>query len=225
MDDHEPETSSRGMFAAVLATAEKVIRRARCENLRARIRLLRLTADGRVRVGKGCHIDPAARIDLSWGGSIQLGNWCCLCHGALLAPYGGKITFGDRVYIGPYCVVYGHGDLTVGKYTMIAAHTVIIPANHAFDRLDQPICDQPVTRLGVEIGEDCWIASGVRILDGVRIGNGCVVGAGAVVTRSLPDYSIAVGVPAKVLRSRRAGESPEQALVAVGASHGLSTAP
>jgi len=205
-----------------MTTAMRIVRRCLrrpanfCSRYRAKVRLLWLRADPRLRLGPDQQIDPAARFDLSWGGSLQTGQYCCFCHGALIAPYGGKITFGDRVYVGPYCVIYGHGDLTVGRNTMIAAHTVIIPANHAFDRLDQPICEQPVTRVGVEIGEDVWIASGVRILDGVRIGKGCVIGAGAVVTRSLPDYSVAVGVPAKVIKTRRPTEPAQQALAAVG---------
>ena len=68
--------------------------------------------------------------------------------------------------------------------------------------LRKPIGQQPETRQGIEIGDDVWIATGCRILDGVKIGRGCVVGAGAVVTQSLPDYSIAVGVPARIVGNR-----------------------
>jgi acetyltransferase-like isoleucine patch superfamily enzyme len=65
-----------------------------------------------------------------------------------------------------------------------------------------PIAQQGITRQGIVIGEDVWIGCGARILDGVQIGNGAVIGAGAVVTRSVPDYCIAVGVPAKVVGRR-----------------------
>ena len=61
------------------------------------------------------------------------------------------------------------------------------------------------------IEDDCWIGSGVRILDGVTIGHGSIVGAGAVVTKSIPPYSIAVGVPAKVVSQRK--QEPQVSVV------------
>lgn len=125
-----------------------------------------------------------------------------ILDGAILAPYGGSVRLGESVFVGPYCVLYGHGGLTIGKNSLIAAHTVIIPSNHGFADRDSPIATQPATSVGIHIGEDVWLGAGVRVLDGVTIGRGCVVAAGAVVTKSLPDYAIAVGVPARVIRYR-----------------------
>jgi acetyltransferase-like isoleucine patch superfamily enzyme len=85
---------------------------------------------------------------------------------------------------------------------MIATHTVIIPANDSFSGR-VPVKSQPLTKVGISIGDDVWIGCGVTVLDGVKIGDGCVVGAGAVVTRTLPNYSLAVGVPARVIRIRQ----------------------
>ena len=56
---------------------------------------------------------------------------------------------------------------------------------------------------GITIGNDVWIGVGVRIVDGVRIGNGVVIGAGSVVLRDIPDESIAAGVPARIIGSRK----------------------
>jgi acetyltransferase-like isoleucine patch superfamily enzyme len=86
---------------------------------------------------------------------------------------------------------------------MIGAHTVMIPANHGFARIDVPMNTQPLTREGIDVGEDVWIGAGCQVLDGVRIGKGAVIGAGSVVTRDIDAYAIAVGVPATVVRSRR----------------------
>lgn len=55
---------------------------------------------------------------------------------------------------------------------------------------------------GIVIEDDCWLGTGVKILDGVTIGKGSVIGAGAVVTKNIPSYSVAVGVPAKVISKR-----------------------
>ncbi len=73
--------------------------------------------------------------------------------------------------------------------------------------MDDP--DRPVTEQGwrdvgpIEVGRNCWIGMSALILPGVRIGDGCVLGAGAVLTRDLDDYTVAVGNPARAIRSRR----------------------
>jgi acetyltransferase-like isoleucine patch superfamily enzyme len=125
-----------------------------------------------------------------------------LSDGVILATYGGMIEIGIGVYIGPYCVVYGHGGVAIGRNTMIGAHTVIVPANHGFGRTDVPMNVQPLTKEGITIGENVWIGSGCKILDGVQIGNGAVIGAGSVVTRSIEGHAIAVGSPARIVQSR-----------------------
>ncbi len=66
-----------------------------------------------------------------------------------------------------------------------------------------PISEQGFRGGPIEIGEDCWIGRGVIITGNVKIGRGCVIGANAVVTRDIPDYCVAVGVPAKVISNRR----------------------
>jgi acetyltransferase-like isoleucine patch superfamily enzyme len=99
-------------------------------------------------------------------------------------------------------VLYGHGGLNIGDNARIAAHVVIVPANHVFMEADVPIAHQGETRMGVTIGSDVWIGAGALILDGVTIGAGAVVGAGTVVTRDVPELTVVVGNPARVLRRR-----------------------
>jgi acetyltransferase-like isoleucine patch superfamily enzyme len=140
-----------------------------------------------------------------FGGSVRIFEGVTLSDGVIVATYGGTIELGPNVYIGPYCVLYGHGGLVIGRDTMVGAHTVIVPANHGFARLDVPMNRQPLTREGIHIGEDVWIGAGCQVLDGVRIGRGTVIGAGSVVTRDIDPYSVAVGIPAAVVRSRQVG--------------------
>ncbi|NJM72477.1 MAG: acyltransferase [Scytonema sp. RU_4_4] len=85
---------------------------------------------------------------------------------------------------------------------MIASHTGIYANNHNFADLTRPMKSQGVTSKGIVIENDCWLGTGVKVLDGVRIGCGSVIGAGAVVTKDIPPYSIAVGVPARVIAQR-----------------------
>ena len=98
--------------------------------------------------------------------------------------------------------VYRKAGLKIGDNVRIAAHVVIIPENHIYERSDLPIRYQGVSSLGVTIGSDVWIGSGAKVLDGVSIGDGCVIGANAVVVKDIPPFSVAVGAPARPIRSR-----------------------
>jgi len=143
------------------------------------------------------------------GGRVRVSEGVIISDGVIIAPYAGSIEIAANAYIGPYCVLYGHGGLTIGRNTMIGAHTIIVPANHGIARLDVPMGRQPLTKKGITIGEDVWIGAGCKILDGVRIGNGAVIGAGSVVTKDIDAHLIAFGVPAKVAGSRHASSDGE----------------
>ncbi|MBD1850080.1 acyltransferase [Cyanobacteria bacterium FACHB-502] len=149
-----------------------------------------------------------------WGNSksrIILRSRSRLDQGAHLQALGGCIEIGEMTYIGPYFCAAGPGDIKIGKYCMIASHASAYANNHIFSDPNALICSQGATCKGIVIEDDCWLGTGVRVLDGVTIGKGSVIGAGAVVTKSIPPYSIAVGVPAKVI-GRRGAESTEFAV-------------
>lgn len=115
----------------------------------------------------------------------------------------GKIKIGRNTEIGLNSVIYSSEYVEIGDYSLIAANCYIIDSNHGIAK-DQYIRNQKATVKGpVIIGEDVWLGAGVKVLSGVHIGNGAVIGAGAVVTSDIPDYAIAVGVPAKVVDYRR----------------------
>jgi acetyltransferase-like isoleucine patch superfamily enzyme len=138
--------------------------------------------------------------------------------GALLASYRGKISTGDDVSFNPG--VIGHGGGSIGSRTRIAARTLTISANHVFANPDLPIMGQGLTCKGITVGCDVWVGAHVVVLDGVTIGDRWVVGAGAVITKSLPPFSIAAGVPVKI--SGKRVQLPE-GQVAVDAHGEIST--
>ena len=158
---------------------------------------------GNVTLGRRTFIAAGAELVAGRGEEIILGSGCMVHRGALLYPYGGRIVIGDNVGINPYCVIYGHGGVTIGNDVMIATGCVIIPANHNIGDPNVPMHSQGLTAKGIVIEDDVWLAARVTVLDGVRIGRGAVIGAGAVVTRDIPAHAIAVGVPARVVGSRR----------------------
>ncbi len=129
---------------------------------------------------------------------IYLGNGVCLDRGVDIRTAGSDcwIEIGDSSYLGPYVCMAGPGHIKIGKNCLIASHSGVYANNHR---------DYGLSREGIEIEDNCWIGSGVRILDGVTIGRGSVIGAGSVVTKSIPRDSIAVGVPAKVIKRSKNG--------------------
>lgn len=112
-----------------------------------------------------------------------------------------KVSLGNNSGIG----VRAHigGTTFIGDNVMMGRECIILTRNHAFDRTDIPMIAQGFQEeKPVYIGNDVWIGHRVTILPGSRIGDGVIIGAGAVVTGDIPPYTIAGGVPAKVLRKR-----------------------
>lgn len=126
-----------------------------------------------------------------------VGNNAFIGFGSLLTSP--RTSLGTNAYIGPYCVL---GEVAIGENVLIASGVSIIngPALHGIEAVDIPIREQPGRFTPIAIGADCWI--GERAVVMASLGRGCVVGAGAVVTRPLPDYAVAVGVPARIIRYR-----------------------
>jgi acetyltransferase-like isoleucine patch superfamily enzyme len=150
----------------------------------------------------GSHLDFQLGIRDGKAGRIIIGDHAWIEHGAVLCAFGGSIEIDRRVFIGPHAVVYGQGGVTIGEETLIAMHCCILSSEHAIPTRKGIIRHHPDTLLPTRIGRDVWLGAGVKVLGGVDIGDGCVVGAGAVVTRNLPQHSIAVGVPARIVATR-----------------------
>jgi carbonic anhydrase/acetyltransferase-like protein (isoleucine patch superfamily) len=158
-------------------------------------------------IGDGVIIDDDCCLDAKGcaTGEFEIGERTLVSRGCVLSAKDGSLTIGPRVNLGARCILYASTKLEIGADTMLAADCYIGGGRYnARGRLDIPISRQQLPRSGTVIGEDCWIGAGAVVVDGVRIGRGSVVGAGAVVTRSLPDYSIAAGIPARIIGSRQA---------------------
>jgi len=121
-----------------------------------------------------------------------------ISKGVVIKCYGGQVNISQNVFIGEYVIIYGHGGVEIGENSLISMHTCIISSNHTVPVKNIAIRSQPDRLLPVKIGSDVWIGAGVKVLGGVTIGNGCVIGAGAVVTKDIPAFAIATGIPAKV---------------------------
>ncbi len=162
-----------------------------------------------VNVDKSALISPDARINPR-GGKINIGKSTTIAPGAAIQ---GCVSLGDNTSVQYHSMLIGYtapdgenGSVVIGNNVRIAAYTVMIAANHNFSDLDKPICRQGLSYAPIRIENDVWIGSRVNIMAGVTIGTGSVIGAGAVVTHDIPPYSVAVGCPARVIKSRRAAD-------------------
>jgi len=131
-------------------------------------------------------------------GKVTINSNCKLSQGVVLKAYGGHINIGSNTFLGEYVTIYGHGGVAIGENTLIAMHACIVSSNHTVPGKNTLIRSESDILLPVMIGSDVWIGAGVKVLGGVTIGDGCVIGAGAVVTKDLPPYAIALGVPAQI---------------------------
>lgn len=114
-----------------------------------------------------------------------------------------NVAIGRRSSLNQGVLIDGYGGVTIGEGVRIAAYVCINTADHEFDNPDVFIMDQGYVVAPVVIEDDVWIGAGVKINKGVRIGRGCVIGSSSVVTKDIPPYSVAVGVPCQVIKSRK----------------------
>lgn len=159
-------------------------------------------------IGNGVHIFRGVRINAAGDNNhIRLEDGVALERNIDIGCLDStNISIGKETFIGSDVCITGPGDIRIGERCLIAAHCGIYANNHRFENIDQPIQSQGISRQGIFIDDDCWLGHAVTVLDGVTIGKGSVIGAGAVVTKDIPPYSVAVGVPAKVIKKRNIHE-------------------
>lgn len=165
---------------------------------------------GRIRFGDGVVVDDNCVLDAKGESAhgIAIGDGVVLGRNTILSCKGGSIEIGDNTNISANCMLLSETLLSIGKNVLVAGMTYIVAGgNHGIERTDIPIIRQPCTsKGGVRIEDNCWLGANVAVLDGVTIGRDSVIGAGAVVTESVPEFAIAVGVPARVVKLRKQAE-------------------
>lgn len=155
-------------------------------------------------IGKGVSIGGGGYIDCSAIDGVLLDDKVTLREGVWiqgrsgLNPPGDGLKIGQRTYIGPNAVFGIGGPISIGENVQAGAGLNIVAESHTADE-NKSFVSGHVARMGVSIGNRCWIGNNVVILDGVIIGDDCVIGAGSVVTKNLPMGSKAYGVPARIV--------------------------
>ncbi|OPY85895.1 MAG: putative acetyltransferase [Smithella sp. PtaU1.Bin162] len=140
---------------------------------------------------------------------LQLGENCLInSYGWIqcIKSYAGvehdpKLEIGDNTSIGHFTHIIACSHLKIGKNVMIADRVYISDNLHGFENVNMPVSSQPLKLPGpVTIEDEVWIGDGVSILPNVTIGRHSIIGSNSVVTKDIPPYCVAAGIPAKVIR-------------------------
>jgi acetyltransferase-like isoleucine patch superfamily enzyme len=160
---------------------------------------------GTLELGPSFNIRRSVEFRIGDGEIVRLGDGIGIDSYTILEPHTsdtapGFIEIGANSFISSFCHFSGDGGITIGPNVGIGAFTRIAASTHHYGT-DGSILAQPKTCRGITIGEGVWLASHVAVLDGVTIGDHAVIGAGSVVRTSIPPRSVAVGAPARVVKT------------------------
>jgi acetyltransferase-like isoleucine patch superfamily enzyme len=137
-------------------------------------------------------------------GRMEIGRWVHIGDGNAIRCHEGSLRIGDKAVFGRQNVVNCYLDIELGEAALVADWVYICDFDHVTADITVPIKDQGIDKSPVRIGPDTWLCTKVTVTKGSRIGRGCVIGAHAVVRGDVADYAVAAGMPAKVVRDRRA---------------------
>lgn len=156
-------------------------------------------------IGNNVIIDENVMLDAKGldNQGIILNDGVYIGRNTILSCKNGDIILNKNANIGFNCEVYSLKKVEIGENVLIAAYTYIIGGGHMSSDVETPFRDQEKHAIGIKIGNNVWLGAKTIVMDGCNIGDNSVIGAGAVVTKSIPDYSVAAGIPAKVIKDRR----------------------
>ena len=151
----------------------------------------------------GNHTTIFKPLQLDGVSSISIGSNVCIATGAWL--YGNKLknrtlTIMDGTYIGHFAHIVAQHSISINKDVLIADKVFISDCTHTYEDILAPILKQPLKNIGeVVIGESTWIGENVSVI-GAKIGKHCIIGANSVVTEDIPNFCVAVGAPARIVK-------------------------
>ncbi len=158
----------------------------------------------KIKIGRNVMIDDDCVLDAKGcqEADLVIGDNVILSRGCVLSAKAGRLSLGANTNVGANCLLYAVKQLTIGSNTLLAAQCYVGGSMYHIERTDIAPIEQGSYANGVTIGDGCWLGAGVKVMDGVSVGDGVVLGTGAVVNRDLAPFTVAVGVPARVMKQR-----------------------
>ena len=164
----------------------------------------------KILIGDNVVVDDQCCLDAkgTTNAGIVLEDGVFVGRNTILSCKNGDIVLERDTNVGFNVEIFSAARVRVGARTLIAAYTYLVGGDHLYDRTDIPVLHQGRTARGIDVGENCWLGAHVVVTDGSTIGRDVIVGAGSVVIGALPDFHIAAGTPARVIRDRRIAVEP-----------------
>lgn len=155
-------------------------------------------------IDRFCYLDALSLEGISFGDNVSIGKYTTIeCSGSL-QNIGKGIVIGNNVGLGTHGFFGCAGGIKIDDNTIFGNYVSLHSENHNYKDTTIPIRLQGITRLGINIGKNCWVGAKVTILDGAIIEDGCIIAAGAVVSKGIyKENGIYAGIPAKLLKFRQ----------------------
>ena len=155
------------------------------------------------KIGKKVKIYEGVRIVCNHHGAINIGNNVRILRNATISTSeSGKISIGNNTHIGESTIIHSDQEITIKDNVIIGPQNIIVDFDHIYQSIDIPIAKQGHNAKRILIEDDVWVSSHCSIIKGIMIGKGSIIGAGSVVNKDISPYSVACGVPAKVIKKR-----------------------
>jgi acetyltransferase-like isoleucine patch superfamily enzyme len=165
---------------------------------------LKLRWRGRLVTDGLCFIGPDVSFEIGPTGKVHLGRWSWLGHGCKVRVHEGELRVGAKTVFGQECTISVFQHISIGRECIIADRVMMIDFDHGVVEVERPIREQGIYKRDVNVGHNVWIGYGACLLRGVQVGDNSIIGTSSVVTADVPANAVVGGIPAKLLRMRRA---------------------
>jgi acetyltransferase-like isoleucine patch superfamily enzyme len=165
---------------------------------------LKLRWRGRLKTDGLAFVCPGVHFEIGPNATVTLGRWSWLGHGCKVRAHEGQISIGAKSVLGQECTISCYQHVSIGRECIVADRTMIIDFDHGIVEVERPIREQGIYKRDVNVGHNVWIGYGACVLRGVTVGDNSVIGTNSVVTRNVPANAVVGGVPAKLIRMRKA---------------------
>jgi acetyltransferase-like isoleucine patch superfamily enzyme len=202
----EPPPSRQGPLALLRFLARNRMLTPRYGLLALRLVRRRFLAPSGRRIGLDgmLFLGPGVKIEIGKQARVRFGRWTWIGHGTKIRCHEGEVRIGDKTVLGQECTISAYQHVSIGEQCIVADRAMLIDFDHNVTEVEQPVRAQGIYKRDVRVGSNVWIGYGAQILRGVSIGDNAIVGASAVVTKDVPANAVVAGVPARVIRMRKA---------------------
>ena len=165
---------------------------------------LKLRWRGRLQTDGLCFVCPGVKFEIGRDARVTLGRWSWIGHRCKIRVHEGEFSLGAKSVMGQECTISAYQRVSIGRECIIADRVMMIDFDHGMVEVERPIREQGIYKRNVDVGHNVWIGYGACVLRGVSLGDNSVVGTNAVVTTDVPANAVVGGVPARLIRMRKA---------------------